>query len=85
MVHEEFFEDPVKVLCSMDDQGHTIPQTVTWQDKPYPIVTVGRQWDEDDGRHIMAEAADGTRFELQLQRDNLIWYVRRVWRAQVAV
>ena len=81
----EFFNDAVKMSIIVDSQGQTALQNLTWQEQTYTIVTVGRQWDEADGRHIMAEAADGTRFELQLRRQDLIWYVTRVWRDQLAV
>ena len=84
MDNTEFFDDPVKISMIVDSQGLTALQNLTWQEQTYTIVTVGRQWDEADGRHIMAEAADGTRFELQLRRQDLIWYVTRVWRGQMA-
>lgn len=83
MINTEFFDEPISVTCFIDDQGHTNLQSLTWQGKQYTIVAVGRQWDEDDGRHVMAEAADSTRFELQLRREDLIWRVRKVWRAQI--
>jgi hypothetical protein len=84
MAHEEFFNDPVKLICSIDEQGHTMPQTLTWKEEPHTVVSVGRQWEEENGRHVLAEVADGTRFELQLNRDDLVWYIRRVWRAVIA-
>jgi hypothetical protein len=85
MVNTEFFNEPVTVSCTIDHQGHTTLQSLTWQDERYSIVTIGRQWDKDDGRHIMAEAVDGTRFELQLRREDLIWHVRKVWRGAAVV
>ena len=83
MINTEFFDESISVTCSIDGQGHTNLQSLTWQGRQYTIVAVGRQWDEDDGRHVMAEAADNTRFELQLRREDLIWRVRKVWRAQI--
>ena len=81
MINEEFFDEPVSVVATMDEEGNLTLQRVTWQAKKYPIITVGRQWDEADGRHVLAEAADGTRFELQLRREDFVWRVKRVWRA----
>lgn len=85
MVNQEFLDEPVGLTGSFDPQGHTVPQSLTWRGKQYTIVTVGRQWDEDEGRNVLTEAADGTRFELQLRRRDLIWHVKRVWRAQAVV
>lgn len=83
-MNTEYFDEPISVTASLNDQGQTDLQKLTWRDQRYTIVGVGRQWEDEDGRHIMAEAADGTRFEIQLRRQDLIWYVRRVWRAHVA-
>ena len=82
-MNTEFFDDAINVTCAMDAQGHTNLQSFIWGSQQYTIVTVGRQWDEDDGRHVMAEAVDGTRFELLLHRQDLIWRVKKVWRAQI--
>lgn len=83
MADTEFFDDPISVTAALDNQGRAGLQRLTWQEQPYTIVSTGRQWDEADGRHIMAEAADGTRFEIVLQREDLIWHVRKVWRGQM--
>jgi hypothetical protein len=84
MENPEFCNDPVQVTGTIDDQGQVNLQSLTWRGQRYSIVALGRQWSEEDGRHVMAEAADGTRFELQLSRLELIWYVRRVWEGWMA-
>ncbi len=81
----EFYDEPVAVVAFTGEDGDTHLQRLTWQGQEYPLVATGRQWEEAAGRHIMAEASDGTRFELQLRRDNLVWYVRRVWRTPTVV
>lgn len=83
MTKTEFFDDPISVTGSIDEQGEASLKNLTWQDHLYTIVAVGRQWVETDGRHVMVEAADGTRFEIELRREDLIWYVKRVWRSQM--
>lgn len=83
MINEEFFDEPVSVAATMDEEGNLTLQRVTWQAKKYLIIAIGRQWDEADGRHVLAEATDGTRFELQLRREDFVWRVKRVWRASL--
>lgn len=83
MENLEFCNDPVQVTGTMNDQGQINLQSLAWRGQRYTIVAVGRQWTEDDGHHVMAEAADRTRFELQLSRQELIWYVKRVWGSQM--
>jgi hypothetical protein len=85
MANEEFFNDPVTVTASIDDTGHIIPNSLTWQERHYTLIAVGRQWEADDGRYVLVEAGDGTRFELQLSRQDLLWRLRRVWRGQLFV
>ncbi|MBE7550823.1 MAG: hypothetical protein HS126_07070 [Anaerolineales bacterium] len=84
MTNEEFLDEPVRVVAAMDGEGKLDPQRVTWQRRKYRITAVGRQWDEADGRHVLIEAADGTRFELQLRREDFAWRVKRVWRTFAA-
>lgn len=84
MNHEEFFDEPVSVTAVMDEEGKLDPQRVGWQGHKYKVIAVGQQWDEADGRHVLVEVAGGTRFELQLRREDFVWRVRRVWRALAA-
>jgi hypothetical protein len=77
----EFFNDPINLTCSFDEQGQINVQSIVWQKRAYTIVAVGRQWMDEAGRHIMAETADGSRFELELSGDDLLWRVKKVWRS----
>jgi hypothetical protein len=81
MTNEEFVDERVSVVAAMNDEGQVNPQRLTWQARKYRITSVGRQWDEEDGRHILAETVDSTRFELLLQREDFVWRIKRVWRA----
>jgi hypothetical protein len=80
----QFLDEPVTVVASIDSQGHTIPTQLNWGKIKFSLVTVGRQWDEDSGRHILVEASDGTRFELQLSRSDLCWRLKRQWPLEMA-
>ena len=84
MTHEEFVDERVSVVAAMDDEGQLNPQRVTWQARKYRITSVGRQWDEDDGRHVLVEVTNGTRFELLLRREDFVWRIKRIWQAPMA-
>jgi hypothetical protein len=77
----EFFNNPIRLTCSFDEQGQVTVQSIVWQERSYTIVTVGRQWVDEAGCHVMAQGADGSRFELELSRDDLIWRIKKVWRS----
>lgn len=75
----EIYDEPVEVTALMTGQNQLRPQELVWREQTYTLVSVGRQWDEDDGRFILTEAADGTRFELQLRREDFTWRLKKVW------
>jgi hypothetical protein len=79
----EFFNDPVSLTCSFDEHGQINLQSITWQKRVYTVVGVGRQWADETGRHVMAEGADNTRFEIELSRADLFWRVKKVWRSRM--
>jgi hypothetical protein len=83
MTNPEFLDDPITATGTIDSQGQLSVQSFTWQGQQYPVVTIGRQWADEAGRHLLVEAAGGVRFELLLRRRDLIWSVQRVWRSQM--
>ena len=85
MADLEYLDEPVLVTTKSAPDARLAPQLVVWRGRHFPIVTVGRQWEEETGRHVLVEANDGTRFELQLGRDNVSWRIKRVWWGQIMV
>ena len=82
MSNVEFVDEPVEVVATIDKQGQLRPQSVVWRDRRYPIITTGRQWDAENNRLVLVEAADGTRFELQFVRETLTWRMKKIWWGQ---
>jgi hypothetical protein len=80
-MNTEFFNDPVGLLCSFDARGEVNLQSIIWQERTYMIVAAGRQWTDEVGRYVLAESTDGTRFEIELARADLLWRVKKVWRS----
>ena len=80
---EKIFDEPIDVTASIDPEGRITPQRFTWQGKPHTVVSVGRQWTSEEGRHVLVMTGDGSRFELQLSRQSLVWYLRRAWQAEI--
>ena len=70
----------ISVTASINQSGQVTPTALTWQKNHYNIVTVGRQWDTENGRHILVETGGGDRFEILLARTDLRWYLKRAWR-----
>lgn len=82
MSEMEMLDEPVTVETVSDSQGQVAVQRLKWREQAYTVISMGRQWDEPAGRHLLVETAGGTRFELELRREDLRWRVRRVWWGQ---
>ncbi|MDM8518747.1 hypothetical protein QUF64_01770 [Anaerolineales bacterium HSG6] len=78
----EYFDDPIMVNGSVTADGELDIDQLTWQNQTYSIISSGRQWDTDTGRHALVEAAGNIRFEVALERSSFAWRLKRVWRNQ---
>ena len=83
MTKETFYNDSISVTASINHLGQVTPTKLIWQGKPHALTGVGRQWESEDGRHVLVEAASGDRFEILLSKQDLLWYVRRVWSQEI--
>ena len=83
MSQMELVDEPVDVTAILDEDGQFVPQQLVWRQRRYPVVNVGRQWDEENRRFTLVEVADGTRFELQLDRATLAWRIKKIWWGQI--
>lgn len=84
MTIEQFPDRVVAVTANIDQNGNTRPIDLTLQGKTHTIISVGRQWETEEGRHILVEVAGGERYELQLSRISLVWRIKRAWLAEMA-
>ena len=85
MTNVAYFDDVITVTAAIALDGQTSPKTFTWQGTQYRVITIGRQWESEDGRHILIEVAGGDRFELQLSRADLLWRLKRAWSGEILV
>ncbi len=55
-----------------------VPRKVVWRKKPLTVISVGRQWEEDDLTHVLVELHNHSRMELTFSHQ-LGWRVVRYW------
>ena len=67
---------PVEVDCRFDEDGRVHVRRVRLG-RPWQAVEQGRQWVDDDGRHVLVLLAGGVR-ELVLRADTLTWELREL-------
>ena len=84
MANTQFFDQVISVSASFDAQGQIAPTDLTWQEHQFTVTAVGRQWDEEDGRHILVESGQNSRFEILLSREDLLWRLKRAWQEALA-
>jgi len=74
---QEWLNDTIFVEGNM--RGELLfPKKITWREKQYHVISVGRQWDEGDMTHILLEIDDGSRMEVTYASKRA-WRLVRYW------
>lgn len=68
--------DPLAVEARFEPDGSIHPAALIRKGKRIEVEAVGRQWDEDDGRHILVMSA-GQQAELVFRAADGSWHLRR--------
>lgn len=68
--------DPLAVEARFEPDGSIQPVALIRNGKRIELQSVGRQWDEDDGRHILVLSA-GKQAELVYRAADASWRLRR--------
>jgi len=79
MTDFEYLDEPIQITGSMKRNGEINLHHIDWRNQTYTIVSIGRQWEDEQGRFILVETANGSRFEVMLSRDSLTWRIRKHW------
>jgi hypothetical protein len=83
MTHSQFLDDPVSVDANLRN-NRLFPKTIRWREQDFVVTTIGRQWAEEGGNHVLVELHNGSRMEITLLGD-LSWRLWRYWPPVYAV
>ena len=72
-----FVDEPTAVDARFDTDGTVRPRRFIWKGTRLDVSDVGRQWIDEEGRHVLVMVGGRRTFELVLRRDSLIWWVVR--------
>jgi len=72
-----FVDEPTAVEARFESDGAVRPRRFTWGQSWLDVSDVGRQWVDQDGRHVLVMTAGLHAFELLLERESLTWRVVR--------
>jgi hypothetical protein len=70
--------DPVEVSAKFSTDGKITPYRFTWQGRNYQVASVGRNWKDETGLHILVMAPGDRIFELIYIPDQMRWVLRRL-------
>ncbi len=71
--------EPAAVEAHLRADGTVQPIAFTWRGRHWTVSGLGRQWDDDDGRHVLVITTDESRFELCLSSKSSGWVLLRAW------
>lgn len=74
-----FRDEVVPVEARFLPDGKVQPTAFTWRGRRWHVTGLGRQWDDTDGKHVLIEVLDGSRFELCLTAAQGSWRLLRAW------
>jgi hypothetical protein len=72
-----FTDEPVAVDVSFDAEGAVRPRRFIWNQAWRDVSDIGRQWEDEAGRHVLVMVGGRQTFEMLLERKSLIWRVVR--------
>lgn len=68
--------EPVEVAARWKHGGTFEPSQFSWHGKIYHVKSTGREWEDEDGYHVLCMIADGQVFELIFHLKPAGWLVR---------
>jgi len=57
--------------------GKMIPVQFTCQDQTFLVTDIGRNWQDEQGTHILVLTGQGTASELILSSKDAAWYIKQ--------
>ena len=66
--------EPVQVKARWDGAGFS-PRHFIWKGQVFPVESTGRQWEDDEGVHVLCMVSGGAVFELVFRLRPAGWWV----------
>lgn len=73
----QFLDEPIFVEAHLVNEA-LYPQRIVWRETPYVVISVGRQWRDEDSTHILVELETGGRMDVAVN-GAFKWRVCRYW------
>ena len=64
-----------QVTAQWDPAGWFLPRRFTWQGQEYLVESTGRQWEDDEGLHVLCMVPGGEVFDLVFHLQPAGWWL----------
>jgi hypothetical protein len=68
--------EPVEVAARWEARGWFLPQRFTWNGEDYPVESTGRQWEDEEGLHVLCMVPGAVVYELVFRLQPAGWWLR---------
>jgi hypothetical protein len=68
---------PVEVTARFDKQGRIHPLNFVWNGHSYQVTSVGRNWEDEAGFHVLVMAPVEKVYELVFAHSEGRWYLKQ--------
>ena len=65
----------IDVTGKLDPQGKLLSIRFTWKGTSFLVDSIGRQWEDDRGQHILVMIPGGRTFELVYASRDQLWFL----------
>lgn len=69
--------EKIDITTRFKRDGSLIPIDFSLEDQTIQIMNIGRQWDNEDGKHILVVDFGENTYHLFFQLSDLSWYLMR--------
>jgi hypothetical protein len=68
--------EEIEVIARFERYGRISPKSFTWRGMDYPVISIGRSWQDDAGQHILVMVPGDQVFELVFEASKGLWWLR---------
>lgn len=72
--------ETVEVKAHFDREGRIRPLSFTWQGSVHQVVSTGRRWESEAGKHMLVMTLESRVYELLFQPGPGIWLLKPIGR-----
>ena len=69
--------DIIQVEARFGEEGEILPLVFVWEEHRFPVLALGRQWQEGNSHHFLVMTSGEKVFEITFNEDDGSWCIAR--------